>query len=187
MKMTDSLHLLSLCASISLAACVKAPNVSIVDSKTALEKQAAGDYPALENDLEQAGIQPRSEVFPREQLGTNGDSTAALGEIAQLYAAAETDEDAIDRLLISQCIGEALSGFLEPRPSDCTANVDTAEMTRLLGRENLHRRQIWQLAASERGAEVAQAQHAWRTIHLKRIVCKGLIQIDAQVWKAKEC
>ncbi len=60
-------------------------------------------------------------------------------------------------------------------------------MTRLLGRENLHRRQIWQLAASERGAAVRQAQQAWRTVHLERVVCKGLIQIDAQLWKAKEC
>src|SRR6187402_2125679 len=47
-----------------LGACV-APNVVVVDQKTALERQAAGDYPALQNELEQAGMAPAPEAFTR--------------------------------------------------------------------------------------------------------------------------
>ena len=175
-------------AALSIGACVKAPNVAVVDSKTALEKQAAGEYPALENDLEQAGLAPRPEPFPREELvaGRNRSGGGALGEVAELYAKAESDADKIDALLVKKCVGEATSGFLEARPADCTAAVDTAEMTRLLGRSNLHRRQVWQMIATERATDIEKARRAWRPIHLEQVVCGGLIQTD-DGWKPKAC
>ena len=181
---------LTLAVAAVLVSCVKAPNVSVVDSKTALERQAAGEYRALENDLEQAGLTPSGEPIPREDLiPTSGEAgNAALGEVAQLYAKVESDSETIDRLLRAKCVGEATNGFLEPRPAECTRTIDTAEMTRVLGRENLHRRQIWQLIASEtQSGSLAAVRTRWRAVHLERVVCGGLVQDKAKIWKPKSC
>jgi hypothetical protein len=172
----------------ALPACV-APNVVVVDQKTALEQQAAGGYPALENDLEQAGMAPAPEPFTREELagGRQRGGSAALGEIAELYAKSETDAEAIDRLLMQRCIGEAVSGLLEPRPSECVGTTDATEMARLLGRENLHRRQLWQLMASERKVGVERVQPVWRELHLEQVVCGGLVETGGGSWGPKSC
>src|SRR6187549_842060 len=115
----------------ALTSCV-APNVVVVDQKTALEQQAAGGYPALENDLEQAGMSPAPESFAKEELAAGRERTGSgpLGELAELYAKTESDADAIDRLLLQRCIGEARSGLLEPRPNDCVGATDATEMAR---------------------------------------------------------
>lgn len=168
-------------------ACV-APNVVVVDQKTALEQQAAGGYPALENDLEQAGMAPAPEALTREEVATGGKrSGGALGELAQLYAKSESDADAIDRLLLQQCIGEALSGLLEPRPSECVGAADATEMARLLGRENLHRRQVWELLANEHQVGVDRVRPTWRENHLQQVVCGGLVETNAGAWGPKSC
>lgn len=171
-----------------LAACV-APNVVVVDQKTALEQQAAGGYPALENDLEQAGMSPAPEPFAREELALGRERTGsgALGELAELYAKSESDADAIDRLLLQKCIGEGLSGLLEPRPSDCVGAADATEMARLLGRENLHRRQLWQLMANERKVSLERVLPVWRELHLEQVVCGGLVEANAGSWGPKSC
>tara|TARA_R110002073_G_scaffold208011_5_gene368420 strand:+ start:4264 stop:4830 length:567 start_codon:yes stop_codon:yes gene_type:complete len=171
-------------------ACVKAPNVSIVDSNTALESQAAGEYHALENDLQQAGISPRSEPIPRESLISRGNSegAASRGEVALLFIKVERDAARVDALLSDQCIGEALDGLLKPTTARCKANIDTTEMTQLIGRENLHRRQIWQLIMKERSENSMQkVQTSWRQIHLERVVCGGLVETRNNVWEPKEC
>jgi hypothetical protein len=179
---------LSILCVAALPACVN-PNVVVVDQKTALEHQAAGGYPALENDLEQAGMAPAPEPFAREELasGRERNGSGPLGELATLYAKSESDAEAIDRLLLQRCIGEARSGLLEPRPSDCIGATDTTEMTRLLGRENLHRRQLWQLIASERKLSVDRVPPVWRELHLGQVVCGGLIETDAGGWGPKSC
>lgn len=172
----------------ALAGCV-APNVVVVDQKTALEQQAAGGYPALENNLEQAGMAPAPEPFAREELASRREQSGSgpLGELAELYAKSESDADAIDRLLLQHCIGEALSGLLEPRPSDCVGVTDSTEMTRLLGRENLHRRQAWQLLAKQREASVERVQLVWREKHVEQVVCGGLVESQSGSWGPKSC
>jgi hypothetical protein len=182
-----ALPLQMLLSMLLLAACVT-PNVVVVDQKTALEEQAAGGYPALENDLEQAGMSPAPEPFAREELasGRERNGGRVLGELAALYAKSETDADAIDRLLLQHCIGEAASGLLEPRPTDCVGAADATEMARLLGRENLHRRQLWQLLASERKVGVERVQPVWRQLHLEQVVCGGLVEAGAG-WGPKTC
>jgi uncharacterized protein DUF1318 len=174
--------------SLVLASCV-APNVVVVDQKTALEEQAAGAYPALENDLAQAGMTPAPEAFSREELAgaPERNRRGALSELTELYARGETDADVIDRLLLQKCIGEALSGSLVPRPSDCVGTTDTTQLTRVIGRENLHRRQLWQLIASERKANVEQVREVWRELHVQQVVCGGLIETADAGWKAKSC
>jgi uncharacterized protein YdbL (DUF1318 family) len=165
------------------------PNVVVVDQKTALERQAAGAYPQLENDLDQAGISPAPEPFTREELASGRERTgsAALGELAELYVKVASDAAAIDQLLLQHCIGEALSGLLEPRPSECIGSADTAELTRLVGRENLHRRQLWQLMAKERQVSVERVQEAWRGLHREQVVCGGLVETSESAWGPKPC
>lgn len=177
-----------LTAASLLPACV-APHVVVVDQKTALEQQAAGGYPALENDLEQAGLAPAPEPFAREELasGREQGGKGALGDLAELYVKSESDADAIDRLLLQRCIGESLSGLLEPRPSDCVGAADATEMARLLGRENLHRRQLWQLLAKERSASLDRVQPLWRELHLGQVICGGLIESAEGRWEPKAC
>jgi uncharacterized protein YdbL (DUF1318 family) len=175
-------------ALIGLAGCIKAPNVSVVDSNTALEAQAAGEYHALENDLSQAGLSPRGEPIPREQLAANRDAAGggALGEVAQLFVEFETDADALDRLLAARCVGEAETGLIVATPDLCTTEVDVAEMTRLVGRANLHRRQLWDLVAAQRGVAPETVATSWRKVHLERVICGGLVQ-SAGTWEPKPC
>ena len=180
--------LLGLLVVAPLGACVT-PNVVVVDQKTALEEQAAGGYPPLENALQQAGMAAAPEPFAREELASGRErrGTGPLGELAELYAASESDADSIDRLLLQRCIGEALSGLLEPRPSECVGSADASEMARLIGRENLHRRQLWQLMASERNVNIERVQPLWRELHLEQVVCDGLIETSAGSWGPKPC
>jgi hypothetical protein len=182
-----SRSLLSVSVAIGLSACV-APNVVVVDQKTALEEQAAGGYPALENDLEQAGMSPAPEPFTREELagGRERSGSGALGDLAELYAKGQSDADTIDRLLLQKCVGEALSGLLEPRPNDCIGAADATELARVLGRENLHRRQYWELLAKERKASVERVREAWRPLHLEQVVCGGWVEASAG-WEQKSC
>ncbi|HEY2734454.1 MAG TPA: DUF1318 domain-containing protein [Polyangiales bacterium] len=180
--------LLPLMAAGYFSGCVAA-NIAVVDQKTALEEQAAGGYPTLENDLDQAGMAPAPEAFAREELaaGRARSGGTALGELAQLYVQVQTDADAIDQLLLQKCVGEALSGLLEPRPSDCIGTTDATELARLVGRENLHRRQLWQLLANEQQVSVDRVQESWRGLHREQVVCGGLVEAKENVWEPKTC
>ena len=173
---------------VCLPACV-ATNVVVVDQKTALERQAAGEYAALENDAEQAGLSPEPEPFTREELaaGRERKGGGALGELAELYAHGESDAEVIDRLLLQRCIGEATSGLLVVRPSDCIGAADSTELVRVIGRENQHRRQLWQLLARERKADVERTRRVWRELHVEQVVCGGLVESAADRWGPKPC
>ncbi|HWO13824.1 MAG TPA: hypothetical protein VNN80_30180 [Polyangiaceae bacterium] len=172
----------------ALSACVST-NVVVVDQKTALERQAAGDHPDLQNDAEQAALSPTPEAFTRDELvaGRERKGRGALGELAELYVSGEADADVIDRLLLQKCIGEAESGLLVPRPTDCVGAADSTEIVRVLGRENLHRRQLWQLLAEERQANVERARQAWRKLHVQQVVCGGLMESGRDRWGPKSC
>ncbi|HEX4352470.1 MAG TPA: DUF1318 domain-containing protein [Polyangiales bacterium] len=179
---------LPLMAAGYLGGCVAA-NIAVVDQKTALEEQAAGGYPVLENDLDQAGMAPSPEPFTREELAADRarSGESALGDLAQLYVQVQTDADAIDQLLLQKCVGEALSGLLEPRPSDCIGTTDATELAHLVGRENLHRRQLWQLMASEQQVSVDRVQDTWRALHREQVVCGGLVEAKEDLWEPKTC
>jgi hypothetical protein len=109
-----------------------------------------------------------------------------LGELGELYARAQTDADVIDRLLLQKCIGEAVSGLLVPRPSDCVGAADATELARVIGRENLHRRQLWELLARERSASSEQVRLLWRVQHLEQVLCGSLVETAAG-WEPKSC
>ncbi|MCG8423414.1 MAG: DUF1318 domain-containing protein [Proteobacteria bacterium] len=172
------------------AGCVKAPDVMLTDQKTALEKQAAGEFRALENDLHQAGIEPKGEDIPREAMEGKDPNmgTSTLGEMVQLYSAVQTDAEWIDQLLVIGCVGESRSGLLLQTPNQCTETVDTAQLTRVVERTNLHRRQLWRLI-KERQPQSSdeQIRATWREVHLKRVVCGALIEKEDKSWQQKEC
>jgi hypothetical protein len=84
-------------------------------------------------------------------------------------------------------VGEAKSGLLVARPGDCIGAADATELVRVIGRENLHRRQLWQLLASERKANVERARRLWQELHLEQVVCGGLVESGADQWGPKPC
>lgn len=172
------------------AGCVNVSDVVLLDNKTALEQQAAGEFRALENDLAQAGISPKAEDIPRSQLeAENADlGSSSMGEIVRIYSSVQTDAEWIDDMLVAGCIGEALDGLLKPTPDLCNQDVDAGKMARVVGRTNLHRRQIWRVIRERQPKVPAEeVRSAWRTIHLRRVVCRGLIQTDGQKWEKKRC
>ena len=177
------------CLTLSLLlsqACVHA-EVAVVSQHTALERQAAGEYPAREQLLDDAAIEPGPEAIPREALAATGEG-GELGVVAELVARAETDDERIEALLIARCLGEAASGLLVARADDCRADVDPDELARLVARENLHRRQVWEfLSTRAEGRSVEAAGAAWREVHLLRVPCGALVEAQPGQWGPKEC
>lgn len=173
-------------ASILAQGCVRA-EVAVVSQHTALERQAAGEYPEREQRLDDAAIEPGPEAIPREDLAASGEG-GQLGVVAQLVARAETDDERIEVLLDAHCLGEAESGLLVSRPDDCRIDVDSDEVGRLSARENLHRRQVWEfLAERSSGTTTDQARVTWRELHLMRVPCGALVELRAGAWTEKEC
>lgn len=172
------------------AGCVKAPDIVLTDQKTALEQQAAGDFRALENDLHQAGIAPKGEDITRAALeAKNPDpGSSSLGDVVALYSEVRTDAEWMDQLLVASCVGEALDGLLKHTADTCKEDVDLALLTRVVERLNLHRRQLWR-AIGERhaGKSESEIRTVWRGIHLERVVCGGLVQVDEKTWENKKC
>ncbi len=173
-----------------VAGCIKAPDVVLMDQKTALEIQAAGEYHPLEYDLIQAGLSPKATELPQEQLEafSHDSKGSTLGDMIQLYSRVQTDSAWTDQMLLAGCIGESLNGLLQTTPEQCTQEVDTGQSARIVGRTNLHRRQMWQLIQKQYpGKTEEQIMRIWREIHLKRVVCGGLIQTGENTWEKKPC
>jgi hypothetical protein len=167
--------------------CVRAPEVAVVSQHTALERQAAGEYPAQEQELDAAAIAPGPTTIPREQLNSGGEATG-LGVVDDMMAKAESDEERLDGLLLARCVGEARNGLCEVTLDRCQQEVDAGELTRLVGRINVHRRQIWTFVAQRSpGTSEAQAREQWRALHMQRVVCGGQVQAEDGRWEAKAC
>ena len=60
-------------------------------------------------------------------------------------------------------------------------------LARLVGRENLHRRQLWQLLANEQQVSVDRVQESWRALHREQVVCGGLVEAKPDLWEPKTC
>ena len=175
---------------ICLIGCIKAPAVVLLDNKTALEQQAAGEFPSLQNDLRQAGVQPKGEDLTGAQLEKQQTEVGGrtLGDLVRLYSVARTDRQWIDQMLMAHCIGESREGLLQQTPDRCKQQAVSVELTRVAERTNLHRRQLWRaLAGQQAEASMDAVRRIWREKHLKRVVCGGLIQADSGAWEEKKC
>jgi hypothetical protein len=180
--------LLCLCACLT-SGCIRAPDVVIVDRKTALEQQAGGAWPELTEELTQAGLRPGATPYTSGQLG----AAVGGGEIQQLrdaWIGLHPDADRVDGLLTRSCIGEAANGTLVRTPDRCKGRVDEAEVVRIVEGGNRGRRQIWRylksLAPTRSDAEIRKA---WRREHLLSVVCGGLVEDapGAKGWGLKKC
>lgn len=180
----------TLAAMTLLAGCIKAPNVTLVDRKTALEEQASGTYIPLEGELSQAGVSARPVPYTRGQLEAAG-VPVGKGDEELAQADAATDADQIDQLLTRRCVGEALDATLVETPKTCTAPLPPQQQARLLEVENRRRWQIWRALLaikSSTGKEptVDELRKTWRTVHLGEVICGGQVEIEGG-WEVKKC
>ncbi len=168
-------------------ACIKAPDVVIVDKKTALEQQSSGSFRGLEEELAQAGLQPRPTPLTGAQLVEAGVTPpTAVGDPDD--AAGLPDALRADTLLIQRCVGEGQDGLLALTLERCTGTIDVPQVTRLIERVNRNRRQLWQwLANREPKRPVDEVAKKWRAVHLAGAVCGAEIQKDDGSWEVKRC
>jgi hypothetical protein len=171
-------------ALILFVGCVKAPDLVIVDRKTALEQQAAGSFRGLEDELERAGIVPGPVPLTGAQLETAGVRPEAEADDAEGLP----DALRADGLLVQRCIGEAKDGLFALTIDRCTGTIDVARVNRLIERVNRQRRQVWRWLAQrhpERSPD--EIQRAWRKTHVEGVVCGGQMQTADGAWEVKAC
>ena len=165
--------------------CISAPKVVLLDHKTALEAQAAGEFQPLEGQVLRAGLQAKAEDIPGSKLQQG---KGPLGNLADLSSQVASEASFVDELLRAHCVGEGADGRLMLRPDDCPSDPDAGEVTRVLERQNLHRRQLWkELQSLQPDAGQDELRRAWRARHLQRSVCGALIQAEDGSWEAKKC
>jgi uncharacterized protein DUF1318 len=177
-------HAWLLLIAVGCISCIRAPDVVIVDRKTALEKQASGTFTGLDDELEQAGLIPRPAPV-----------TAAELQAAGVRPPQETDEaeglpDAlrVDTLLTQRCIGEASDGTVVLTVDKCTGAMDVPQVTRMVERVNRNRRQLWQWMAERAPKKTpADIQATWHEVHLAGVVCGGQVQKADGTWEVKRC
>jgi uncharacterized protein YdbL (DUF1318 family) len=185
-----------LCTAVSTlgpaGGCVKAPNIVLVDRRTALEDQAAGQFPPLEAELTQAGLNPGPAPFTSAELAQAGAAPAHLGTDA--YAQDEAgaadglpDPLRLDGLLTQRCVGEARDGTVVLTIDTCTGTIDVARVNRLVERTNRNRRQLWDWMARRSGISADAARAAWRTVHLEGVICGAAVQAASGSWESKSC
>jgi hypothetical protein len=166
---------------VLLCGCLKA-SVVIIDRKTSLEQQAAGSYPTLTRESEQAGVQPSPTPLTREQL-------AKSAPIAAPAEAGDDDAtDGTDALLVRRCLGEALDGRLAFTHDTCQGDPDEQALSHLTERTNRQRAQTWAYLATLQPAAKPEAVRAsWRALRLRELVCGGQLQTADKKWEIKKC
>jgi len=168
------------------AACIKAPPIAVVDNRTALEIQAAGEYPELEFQSADAVLHPGPSPISPQELASSAGLAAADAEL-QLFVVSKSDAQYIDTMLANGCLGEGQEGLLKYTPDRCDAEVQVSELLRAASRHNLHRRQIWEYLASRvPGRSPAEARDAWRSVHLEHVRCGTWVEQDG-AWSQKPC
>ena len=166
--------------------CIQAPPIAVVDSRTALEIQAAGEYPELEFQSTDAALEPGPTPLSAKELVSKA-GLAAAGHELDLFSVSETQAQFIDTMLLLGCLGEGADGLLQYLPDRCASDVDVSELLRASSRTNLHRRQIWEYLASRRpGRSTAAARDAWRSVHLEQVRCGAWVE-RAGKWEQKAC
>lgn len=170
-----------------LPACIKAPDLVIVDHATALEQQAGGNYRRLQSELDQAAVVPRPAPFTHAEIAGSGASTEPLA-IGDESRRSGSDEGKVDALLQRRCLGEANDGTLVETTSTCGGRIDAAQVVRLVERSNRDRWQVWRYLQSQRPkATLDEVRRAWRAVHLEGVVCGGQVQRADGGWEAKRC
>lgn len=160
------------------SSCIRAPDVIVIDRRTALEEQAAGSYRLLEEELQRAQLVPHPIALPEGQL--------AATERADTLA---SDTELADRLLVRRCLGEALDGTLVDLRGRCSGKVDVPRLLRIVEETNRQRQQQWTAlqAASKPPRSLSEVRQVWHRLHLEDVVCGALIESKPGVWESKQC
>ena len=171
---------------VTTQGCIKAPPIAVVDTRTALEIQASGEYPELEFEAADAALQPGPiPMSGKDIISQSG--LAAAGHDLDLFAATLSDTQLIDSMLLLGCLGEGEDGLLKYTPERCEEDVQVSELLSTASRANLHRRQVWEYLASRRpDRSTASARDAWRSVHLEQVRCGAWIEKDG-TWSKKAC
>ena len=170
--------------------CISAPDVVLVEEKTALEKQAAGELRSAERSLQDTVLTGRPDPYTRSQMEGRGSDLqeSSLGEIVQLYTAAKGDGEKLDGYLLIRCVGEAENGLVVVTSDACQEDVDPNEIAGIVERTNRARRQIWGDGMKRLRPESSEAElrKAWRKRHLQAVICGAWIEMDGQ-WQERRC
>jgi hypothetical protein len=174
---------LAAAAAASSFACVKPPEIVMVDRATALEQQASGSFDDVEQRLNRSAVEPRPVPLTPEQLEALGLASAPRAEGADA-----TDADRVDDLLVQHCVGEGTDGLLADTRDQCRGAADAEELLRTVERVNRARRQLWRWMHEQRtSASVDDLRRGWRDAHLRDVVCGGWVQGDDGKWQGKTC
>jgi len=169
------------CGFLVAAGCIKAPDIVVIDRATALEREAAGQYPHLDLELEKAGTAARPAALTREELEQAGRPRPVVEEVPPSNA------ERLDALLRDSCIGEALDGTLVETRDRCAVK-QVPHLTTLLERTNRDRVQMWEwLKAARPQRSMQEVRQAWREVHLQAVTCGGQIQRSDGTWEPKKC
>lgn len=176
--------------SLPLLACIKPPDVVMVDRQTMLEEQLTGELQPLDNALRELALVPTAQDFTRGQLEAAGvdlqDDT--LRQVTRVHAVILSELELLDDLLIRRCVGEARSGLLEVTTTTCSGRHNAARTTASVNRVNRARQQLWQhLRDQEPGTSAELLQARWREAHLKTVVCGGQVQRGDGTWELVSC
>lgn len=187
MSMTrPSASALFLIAAALASSCIKTAPIAVVDSRTALEIQAAGEYPVLEFEGADAALEPGPSPASAKQIVSKSGLAAASQDL-DLFTVSERQARLIDSMLLLGCLGEGEDGLLEYTPDRCDDDVEVSELLRAASRTNLHRRQVWEYLASKRAdTSVEAARKAWRSVHLEQVRCGIWIEQGGK-WTQKVC
>lgn len=185
-KRSCTFAMVPLVAALLSQGCIKAPPIAVVDNRTALEIQAAGEYPVLSFEVADATLEPGPTPASAKEIASKS-GLAAAGNDLDLFTVSETQARFIDSMLILGCLGEAEDGLLVYTPDRCDGDVEVSELLRAASRNNLHRRQVWEYLASRRDdGSIEAARRAWRTVHLEQVRCGTWIE-QAGTWTQKVC
>ncbi len=183
-------YVVSCLAVAGAVACVRPPTVVLVDRKTALEEQAAGEHPDQERALVQSGLSPRPLAMTRGQIEAAGagGASSSFDVVVQVYQSLRTDQPLVDALLVRRCIGEGLDGLLAQTRETCVGEVDPSVVGPLVQRVNRDRRQLWAyMLARSPGASEEDIRRSWREKHLPLVVCGAQVQQADGTWGVRSC
>ncbi len=176
-------------AAIAGGGCITIPAVVVVDRKTALEMQAAGEYAATSAGTTKDGMSPGATPLSRGSLLDAGaESRAGFDGLTEPWTVFRTDADSTDELLERKCLGETREGTLAERRETCVGEVDAAVVAGLVQRANRAREQVWRwLATKAPGKDEATVRQAWRQVRLDEVPCGAPVQAADGRWESKAC
>jgi uncharacterized protein YdbL (DUF1318 family) len=156
--------------------------VNQVDRNTSLEQQAAGAYPDIAREIDEAGIQPGPVPLTTQQVDT------AKKENNVQTTEEVSDSARIDEFLKRRCIGEALEGTLAVTPETCAGKAEPTEITHLVEDANRSRLAVWKyLASLHPDAKDDVVREAWRATRLRAVTCGAQLQAPDGKWEVKKC